>query len=93
MQEILDVCIQEDKTLQRKYGNGYHLKFVVDFESVFKLLPEINISILAESARMNAGLLRQYASGTKKASEKQAEKINEAIASLANKLSSLKLTA
>jgi predicted RNase H-like HicB family nuclease len=93
IQEVLDICMKEDRDLRKRFTSGYALRFKVDLESVFKLIPEINISILAARAKMNPALLRQYASGSKKASEKQAEKINEAIGSLAQKLSSLRLTA
>lgn len=93
MHQVLDIFLLEDRDLKKRFVNGYTLRFMVDLESVFKLIPEINISILAEKANMNAALLRQYVSGSKKASEKQAEKVNRAIESLANKLHSLRLTA
>ena len=93
IKDNLEFCIQANKSIKKRFANGYVLRFVVDLESVFKLIPEINITLLAEKAHMNPALLRQYASGSKKASERQAEKVNAAITQLAEKLSSLRLTA
>jgi predicted RNase H-like HicB family nuclease len=92
IEEMIDLCVDEDMNLAKEYSKGYRLNFEIDLGSVFKLLPEVNISSLAELAGMNPGLLRQYASGAKRASEKQADKINLAISALANKLNSLRLT-
>ncbi|MBL0235668.1 MAG: hypothetical protein IPQ02_03360 [Saprospiraceae bacterium] len=39
------------------------------------MIPEVNISQLAKTGNLNPGLLRQYVSGTKKASEAQTEKL------------------
>ena len=60
--------------------------------SVFDLIPEVNISQLAKLEGINPGLLRQYVSGTKKASEKQAERVMRAFNKLASKLNSISLT-
>ena len=84
--------MEEDEDLAAKYKNGYAIKFEVDLESVFDLIPEINISQLAKSGKMNPGLLRQYVSGTKKASEKQAQKIMMTIQKLSEKLDSILIT-
>jgi len=72
---------------------GYKLKFEINLESVFDPLPEENISQLAELGKLNPGLLRQYVSGSKKASEAQAKRVMQAIDKLANKLNSISLTA
>ena len=93
LEEIINLFIEEDAELQTKYNNGYNLKFEVNLESVFDLLPEINISQLATLGDLNPGLLRQYVSGSKKASEAQARKVMSAIHKLANKLNSVSLTA
>ena len=92
IEEMIGLCIDKDMSLAKEYSRGYRLNFEVDLGSVFKLLPEVNISSLAKLAGMNPGLLRQYASGAKRASEEQAGKINMAISTLANKLNSLRLT-
>ena len=92
LEEMIDLFIEEDLELQTKYKGGYKLKFEVNLESVFDLLPEVNISQLAKLGKLNPGLLRQYVSGSKKASETQAKRVMEAIDKLANKLSSISLT-
>jgi predicted RNase H-like HicB family nuclease len=93
LQEMIDLFIEEDSTVNPKLKEGYKLKFEVSLDSVFDLLPEVNITQLAKLGKLNPGLLRQYVSGTKKASEKQAQRVMEAIDKLANKLNSISLTA
>lgn len=93
LEEMICMFIEEDPTVNKKYKDGYILKFVVSLDSVFDLLPEINISQLAKLGKLNPGLLRQYVSGSKKASEKQALRVMEAIDKLANKLNSISLSA
>jgi predicted RNase H-like HicB family nuclease len=92
IEKILTILFEEDELLKKKYSNGYQLKFEVSLDSVFELLPEVNISQLAKLGKLNPGLLRQYVSGSKKASEKQAQRVMNAIDMLANKLNSITLT-
>jgi len=92
LEEIIEICISEEEELKTKFEKGFKLKFEVDLESVFKLLPEINITQLAKLGGLNSGLLRQYVSGTKKASERQTEKVMNAIEKLVSKLNSIKVT-
>jgi predicted RNase H-like HicB family nuclease len=92
LEEMINLFIEEDQTVQHKYAKGYKLKFEVSLDSVFDLLPEVNISQLAKLGKLNPGLLRQYVSGSKKASEKQAQRVMEAIEKLATKLNSISLT-
>jgi len=93
LEEMINLFLEEDLELKMKYKDGYKLKFEVNLESVFDLLPEVNISQLAELGKINPGLLRQYVSGSKKASEAQAKRVMQAIDKLANKLNSISLTA
>ena len=93
LEEIVNLYLEEDSELQIRYKDGYNLKFEVNLESVFDLLPEVNISQLAKLGKLNPGLLRQYVSGSKKASEAQAKRVMEAIDKLVNKLNSISLTA
>ena len=51
------------------------IKFEIDFKQFFKYYKVINAKFLAEKIGMNATLLSQYVSGTKKPSPKQTEKI------------------
>jgi len=79
--------IEKFKTRQqKKYESGYEIKFEVSIQSVFDLIPEVNISQLAKIRKLNPGLLRQYVSGSKMASELQANRVMAAIDKLANKL-------
>jgi predicted RNase H-like HicB family nuclease len=93
LDEILQICIDEDEELQTKYSKGYKTKFEVDLKSLFDLLPEINITQLAKLGGLNSGLLRQYVSGSKKASERQAMKVMLAIEKLALKLNAIRVSA
>lgn len=93
LEEIVNVFLEEDSVLQAKYKDGFKLTFEVNLESIFDLLPEVNISQLAKLGKLNPGLLRQYVSGSKKASEAQANRVMEAIDKLISKLNSISLTA
>ncbi len=93
LEEMVNVFLEEDADLQTKYKDGFKLIFEVNLESVFDLLPEVNISQLAKLGKLNPGLLRQYVSGSKKASEAQANRVMEAIDKLISKLNSISLTA
>ena len=93
LEEIVNIFIEEDSDLQTKYRDGFRLKFEVNLQTVFELLPEVNISQLAILGKINPGLLRQYVSGSKTASETQAKRVMVAIDKLVNKLTSISLTA
>ena len=92
LEEMINLCLEEDPNLKNDYKDGYKLKFEVNLESVFDLLPEVNVSQLAELGKLNPGLLRQYVSGSKKASEAQAKRVMGAIDKLVHKLNSISLT-
>jgi predicted RNase H-like HicB family nuclease len=81
LEKMIEIAQKEDKTLKKVLSKGYKIKFEVDLESVFDLIPEIN-----------PGLLRQYVSGSKKASESQTEKVMKAIKDVSLKLNSISLT-
>jgi len=87
---MLNISQKENKDLKKILSKGY--KFEVDLESVFDLIPEVNISQLAKKGNLNPGLLRQYVSGTKKASEAQTEKVMKAIKDVSVKLNSISFT-
>lgn len=92
LENMIEMFLKEDRDFKKWVGNAYRIKFEVDLESVFDLIPEVNISQLAKAARLNSGLLRQYVSGSKKASETQAGRVMEAIKNLSVKLNSISLT-
>lgn len=92
LEDNIRLYAEEDPDLARKIENGFTIKFEIDLESVFGLLPEINITQLAKTGNLNPALLRQYVSGSKKASEKQTEKVMKAIKSLSQKLNAISLS-
>lgn len=67
------------------------IKFEIDFKQFFKYYKVINAKFLAEKIGMNATLLSQYVSGTKKPSAKQTEKILSGIHQIGQELSEINL--
>lgn len=67
------------------------IKFEIDFKQFFKYYKVINAKFLAEKIGMNATLLSQYVSGTKKPSAKQTEKILSGIHQIGQELSDINL--
>jgi predicted RNase H-like HicB family nuclease len=92
LEGMITLFLEEDPELKNLYNDGFKLKFEVNLESVFDLLPELNISQLAKLGKLNPGLLRQYVSGSKKASETQTKRVMEAIDKLTIKLNSISIT-
>ena len=92
LEQIISEFREEDIEIGKQLEKGYNIKYEVDLESVFNLIPEVNITQLAKLIKMNPGLLRQYVSGSKKASEKQTNKVMEGIRRLTDKLKSLQIT-
>ena len=92
LEQIISEFREEDIEIGKQLEKGYNIKYQVDLESVFNLIPEVNITQLAKLIKMNPGLLRQYVSGSKKASEKQTNKVMEGIRRLTDKLRPLQMT-
>jgi len=67
------------------------IKFEIDFQQFFKYYKVLNAKFLAKKIGMNATLLSQYVSGTKKPSAKQTEKILSGIHQIGQELSSINL--
>ena len=57
-----------------------------DLTALFDVFKAIKMTTIAESAGINSSLMRQYATGNKKPSEKQAKKIEVAIRQLGERL-------
>lgn len=91
LEHIIQECRAEDEEVNKQLERGYNIKYTVDLESVFTLIPEVNITQLARLIKMNPGLLRQYVSGSKKATENQTKKVMEGIKRLSDKLKSLQI--
>ena len=66
------------------------IAFELEMTSVFDVFP-INVKALAERIGMNYTLLSQYATGRKKSSQKQTEKIVEGIQEVGRELAELSL--
>jgi len=83
----------------RKVLNDFHqiseaeFIYAYDLTVFFEKFNFLNQSKIAELSGLNAGLLRQYASGVKHPSKEQAAKIQAAIRELANELKSVKIYA
>ena len=92
LEQMINAFREEDEEISKRLEKGYNIKYEVDLNSVFSLIPEINITQLAKLIKMNPGLLRQYVSGSKKASEKQTNKVMAGIKRLTEKLKSLQIT-
>jgi len=67
------------------------IAFEIDFKQFFKFYKVLNAKFLAEKIGMNATLLSQYVSGTKKPSSKQTEKILSGIHQIGQELSGINL--
>lgn len=64
------------------------LKFIYkyDIQSFFNYFNCLNITKVAERAKINPSLMRQYTSGSAKAGQKQYEKLKEAVSELTSEL-------
>jgi hypothetical protein len=73
--------------------NGYIIEFerTYDIFSLFKDFDFINISRFAKYIGLNAGLLRQYASGVKHPSERQLQKILRGFHSITSQMGKVEL--
>jgi len=83
----LAVDLEEDYVSSLPENPTFNYK--LDLQSVFSLLPEIKISNIAEKAKINSSLLRQYKTGKIQASEEQANKVLKAIHQLGEELLSV----
>ena len=81
------VDLEEDYVSSLPENPTFNYK--LDLQSVFSLLPEIKISNIAEKAKINSSLLRQYKTGKIQASEEQANKVLKAIHQLGEELLSV----
>lgn len=89
MVESLNLYFEEAKS--KKVVTPNDLLFEVDLTSVFEVFPVINVKALSRRLGMNYTLISQYATGKKKPSAKQTEKIVEGINEIGRELSELSL--
>ncbi len=77
---------KKDKFWSKVNAENMDIEISYDLQAFFKEFNEIKISSLAESAKLNPSLLRQYASGNKYPSSDQVKKIESAVQELGKKL-------
>ena len=85
--EVTEYYFEEEKVKVDPTDIG----FEIDFKQFFKFYKVLNAKFLAEKIGMNATLLSQYVSGTKKPSAKQTEKILSGIHQIGQELSAINL--
>jgi hypothetical protein len=91
MVESLNLYFQAAKIKRVVTSND--LLFEVDLTSVFEVFPVINVKALSGRLGMNYTLISQYATGKKKPSPRQAERIMQGIHEIGRELSELTLIA
>lgn len=62
-----------------------------DLTALFEVFNSIKINAIADSAGINQSLMRQYATGKKRPSERQAQKIETAVRQLGERLAHVKV--
>lgn len=87
--EHLEVAHELKEDWVGKYEAGVEFEYKMDLEGFFDLIPEVKIGSIAEKAKINASLLRQYKTGKANASEDQAKKIEKAVHDLGRELLSI----
>ncbi len=87
--EHLEVARELEEDWVSNYNNGVEFEYKMDLEGFFDLIPEVKIGSIAEKAKINASLLRQYKTGKANASEDQTKKIEKAIHELGKELLSV----
>lgn len=83
--------VNETKDLLKGKGKNMpdlSFSFYYDLQSFFSYFSYLNISKVGEKSGISPSLMRQYASGSAKAGQKQYEKIRKAICQIASELSS-----
>lgn len=82
--------VQETKELLKKKGKTMPeltFSFYYDLQSFFSYFSYLNISKVGEKSGISPSLMRQYASGSAKASQKQYDKIRNSIHNIVLELS------
>lgn len=82
--------VQETKDLLEKKGKTMPeltFSFYYDLQSFFSYFSYLNISKVGEKSGISPSLMRQYASGSAKASQKQYDKIRNSIHNIVLELS------
>jgi predicted RNase H-like HicB family nuclease len=91
IKDAWEMQLEDDTELAEQYKDGYTFEFDYDLESVFSVFDELKISRIAELAKINQSLVRQYAKGLAKASEERKTQIEHALHSLGRELIAIQL--
>jgi len=70
-------------------SDDINFEFAYDLAALFDKFSYLNMTSLAQKAQMNPALLRQYASGVKYPSAKQAKKLEDTIHKIGKELSAV----
>lgn len=89
---ILDLMVTFNEIKEIRATDGLEtpeltFAYRYDMQSFFNYFSYLNVSRIGELAGINPSLLRQYASGTAKAGQKQYEKIKKAVSHIVRDLS------
>lgn len=83
----LAVELEEDYTEELDPQPSF--TYMLNLKNIFHLLPEVKVSSIAQKAKINPSLLRQYKTGKTEASEEQAKKVLKAMHELGEELLSI----
>jgi predicted RNase H-like HicB family nuclease len=86
IQDHLDHEGKEQAEWQGVQVKDIKFEYVYDLTELFEVLSAVKINSIADLAGINQSLMRQYASGVKYPSPTQAQKIQEAVHQLGQKL-------
>lgn len=80
-----------DTDFVEKYKNGVEFIYEIELDGICKQLPELNLAELARRLSINPAVMRKYATGKTKASEKRLYEIQEGIHQIGKELSQVSL--
>lgn len=76
---------------EKKSSSKFVIQYQIDFKQFFQYYRVLNAKVIAEKIGMNPTLLSQYVQGKKKPSQKQTERIINAIHEIGVELSTINL--
>lgn len=87
--DYLEVAEEEKEDWFEGVKQMDEFNYEMDLASFFRLIPEVKISAIAEKAKINPSLFRQYVIGKSNPSEKRIKQIEKAIHELGEELLSV----
>lgn len=87
--DYLEVAKEEKEDWFKDVKKMDAFNYQMDLSSFFRLIPEVKISAIAEKAKINSSLLRQYVTGKSNPSEERLKQIEKAIHELGEELLSV----